>query len=128
MCLCLSVCLLCVFFSVFSVSNLHACVHVCVCLRMCLDCHTESGWQVVAPHPSEHQALTLLHRNTLKSLSPALSLWADTLSHTGIPHPPCAMWGALLVALSTAVVALVISRQCLLVCELCSHTKTDPSS
>lgn len=65
----------------------HMCVRMCKCLTVT---HTESGWQVVAPHPSEHQALTLLHRNTHTSLSPSiLTLCAvQTASHMQIRHTP----------------------------------------
>lgn len=63
-------------FSVFSLSDLGA--HVCLIL-------TESGWQVVAPHPREHLALTLGLGNTNTALSSSiLRLCADTLPLT---HP-----------------------------------------
>lgn len=58
-------------FSVFSLSNLCA----CVCLIL-----MELGWQVVAPPAREHLALTLLLGNTRPALSSSiLELCADTL-------------------------------------------------
>ena len=83
--------LLCVFLSVSSLSPActHVCTYVCTCVQVSVT-HKESGWQVAAPPPGEHRALTLLHRNTHASLSPSiLTLCAvQTASHTQIRHPP----------------------------------------
>lgn len=118
-----SVCLspLCVFQCFLCLQLACMCAHVYVCACVWAVTQNQAGrWLPHTPTSTGHShSCTETHFN--------LSLQHCLFGLTPC-HPHCAVWGALLVTPSTGEVALVISRQCLLVCELCSCTETDPSS